>query len=81
MNSIYNIYVEMESQEQCDRMKQVCVDNGLPIWDDAISFVFFNMNDNLTYSKTDGFFIACSHDESKTEVTESEFLNILKDEK
>jgi len=26
MKTIYNTYVVMESQEQCDRMKQLCID-------------------------------------------------------
>mgnify|MGYP003402789722 FL=1 len=32
MKTIYNTYVVMESQDQCDRIKQLCIDNNLPIW-------------------------------------------------
>ena len=40
MKTIYNVAVLMESQEQCNRMKQLCIDNGLPIWDDDLAFEY-----------------------------------------
>jgi hypothetical protein len=79
--TIFNVYVAMDSQETCDRMKAVCLENGLPIWKDEIAFMFFNESDNFTYSNTEGFFISCHYDKSKTQVTEAEFLELLKEYK
>ena len=30
--SIFTVFVPVDSQEQCNRLKQICIDNGLPIW-------------------------------------------------
>ena len=31
--SIYTVFVPItEGQTQCNRLKQICIDNGLPIW-------------------------------------------------
>jgi len=72
--TIYNVYVVMESQEQCDRMKQVCVDNGLPI---DYGFIF-----DCKYFEYSELFqewnVWLTVDHEKTKVTESEFLEILK---
>ena len=79
--TIFNVYVPMQDQAQCDRMKQVCVDNGLPIWHDKIAFIYFGECDNFTSSEMEGFFTACTYNEEKTQVTEAEFMNLLKEYK
>jgi len=88
MKTIYNTYVVMESQEQCDRMKQLCLDNGLPIWDFETSFLFYKELSNQFYYTIDptqtGFiygFTVLMDSEHKTEITESEFIELLKNKK
>lgn len=84
--SIYNTYVVMESQEQCDRMKQLCIDNWLPIWEADFAFDFDNVdnNDCFSYAKdTEEFFIypiSGNEEEiiNKIKVTEQEFIELLK---
>ena len=85
---IFNVYVEMESQEQCDRMKQLCLDNSLPIWEDEIAFKFFYGDGIATKDKkyfeseidTKDFFVT-AFKEQKNKVTEQQFINILKEYK
>ena len=77
--TIFKVCVPMQDQETCDRMKQVCVDNGLPIIFD-IPFTF-NKNYNIFYyfDYQDRFCIW--NDSSKTQVTEPEFLTLLNEYK
>jgi len=49
MKTIYNTYVIMESQEQCDMMKQLCIDNELEILDEEIAFDLFENHNNYFY--------------------------------
>jgi hypothetical protein len=82
MKTIYNVAVLMDSQEQCDRMKQLCLDNGLPIWED---FKFILKKDDEPYRY---FFcwqnLFCNY-QNLTDglklITESEFIELLKQEK
>jgi len=80
-NTIYNVYVPMESQSQCYRMKQLCLDNGLPIWEHPSAF---NFNDEydvfaLAYDTNEFFILAYKSDcPNYKEVTESEFIKLLK---
>lgn len=84
--SIYNTYVVMESQEQCDRMKQLCVDNGLKINKGLMNDFVFNNNYKYNYFYN-GFisrnFLVCTinfknYFENLTKVTEKEFIELLK---
>jgi len=81
MKTIYNTYVTMESQEQCDRMKQLCIDNGLPIWDCSIGFVFIKDISYFSYSKVLNFAIYGTYFEEEIEITEQEFIELLKNTK
>jgi hypothetical protein len=80
----------MESQEQCDRMKQLCIDNGLPIWDDKMAFElpddgigYFGFDDEKNRGDNEFFiFEGIGNDlKGKTLITESEFIELLKQEK
>jgi len=82
--NIYSVYVPMENQEQCDRMKQLCIDNGLPTWE---YYTYYN-NSIFTSDNLDNDFwvmIAPNNIERysriKTKVTESEFIDLLKKHK
>lgn len=75
--NIFNVYVEMESQEQCDRMKKLCIDNGLKIWDykhafSLIETIYFG------YTKQDGFAVWGTHFKDEIRATETEFIELLK---
>ena len=78
--SIYEVYVLMQNQEQCNRMKQLCIDNGLPIWKVEYSFDFLHNKEVFGFDSKDSFFIMdkLEDDSLKTQVTESEFIELLK---
>ena len=53
MKTIYNTYVVTESQKQCDRMKQLCIDNGLDIhydFDFFSNYKYFWSNEGEEFS-------------------------------
>lgn len=74
--SIFNVYVEMESQEQCDRMKQLCVDNGL-INDEIDTYFEFYENYKYLVPTANSFYIS-STNWNHSKVTETEFIELLK---
>ena len=76
--SIYNVYVVMDSQDTCDRMKQLCIDNGLPIWDIELGFELLMDEVNFSFHIDSEEFFVSSNIEYKTQVTESEFIELLK---
>jgi len=78
MKTIYNTYVTMESQEQCDRMKSLCVENRLPYWDEYIGFISYTNNDSFLFGETNGFGVYIMTPNDKTEVTEKQFIELLK---
>lgn len=81
--TIYNTYVVMNSQEQCNRMKQLCIDYGLPIWVDAASFVFDTEYGNEFYCSVDPNKIGVEYGftvlylSGKTQITEYQFKELL----
>ncbi len=78
--TIYNVAVLMENQETCDRMKQLCIDNGLPYW--KFYEYSFKLGAYCKYFRCvdDEFFVA-GPSNNQPLVTESEFIKILKQEK
>ena len=79
--TIFDVYVPMQDQEQCDRMKQVCVDNGLPYWKHRVAFQYIN---NPIYNEESyfclcgkEFFVTVCWNKNKTQVTEVDFLILL----
>ena len=82
METIYNVYVEMESQAQCDRMKQLCLDNGLPILDSDYAFIFFNeIEEYFEFDQISKTFYVSYVNLKQKKVTESEFLKLIKNAK
>lgn len=72
--TIFNTAVKMESQEQCDRMKQVCLDNELPILEDEIAF---ELDDNYVhFGQHKSLFAIWLLDHLRV-VSESEWLSLL----
>jgi len=80
MKTIYNTYVVMESQEQCDRMKQLCIDNGLPIWDNKNVWKWIDNDDIFANNLGQEFFILADKIcvPKSSQITESEFIELLK---
>lgn len=82
MKTIYNTYVVMESQKQCDRMKQLCIDNGLPIPYNYKNFEMDENNNLFHYTEWQEIFFVFSNmsnvDDSQTQITEKEFIELLK---
>jgi len=75
--NIFNVYVVMDSQATCDRMKQVCIDNGLDIHDFTFRKDFHFANNFCVFDNTFGLWAISS----QTQVTEQEFMNLLKEYK
>lgn len=80
MKTIYNTYVVMKSQVQCNRMKKLCVNNHLPIWEEIIGFKFYKNGGNyFTFSDNEFFVRSNINNQKKTyQVTEEEFIELLK---
>lgn len=80
--TIYNVYIPMESQEQCNRMKKLCIDNNLPIWDVDYSFELLHKNEVFGFdSKLFWVMDKIIGDNLKTQITEQEFIELLKEHK
>lgn len=79
MKTIFNTYIKVESQGQADRLKQLCIDNNLPIWDYEIAFQY-NVNWIIfTYSEREKSFAVYGETLIKEqEVSEAEFIELLK---
>lgn len=82
MKTIYNAYVPIESQEQANRMKQICIDYGLPYWDKEVAFDLWGKEDWFLFNGKDFLITPYNKKEitefGKTQVTESEFLELVK---
>lgn len=82
MKTIYNTYVLMENQNQCNRMKQICIDKNLPVWLPEISFEFYDKSDKNIFCFSPepnyGFFANYSvKEENQTQVTETEWIDLV----
>jgi hypothetical protein len=68
--TIYNTFIRVTSQEQCDRLKQICIDNGLPIWDSPRAFEFdrISLEPILEYDFNNDFADATFDDFANTTV-------------
>lgn len=75
MLTIYNTTIHVKSQEQADRLKQVCVDYGLPIWDN------FSLSERHIkthfFRYMHGVFSTWHIVENSTTITESEWMELL----
>jgi len=77
--TIYNVFIKMESQEQCDRMKQICINNGLDYEKDKGDFNFLDDGtDVFRFSNSFKAFSIWDENERFERVTEKEFIELLK---
>lgn len=86
--NIFNVYVEMDSQATCDRMKQLCVDNGLKHWNNNVVAFELLKNDKkavFCFISKDEFYVYDFADFEITDeelgfaqATEAEFIELLK---
>lgn len=76
--SIYEVYVNIEDQEQADRMKQICIDYGLPYWGSADAFLLIKDFKYFSFFGKDCWIGSKHLIDNKTQVTESEFLELVK---
>ena len=82
--TIYNVAVLMDSQEQCNRMKQLCLDNGLPMSTHKDDYKFVNnpiQKNCFRFSKQLKCFAIWWLDCFNILITEAEFIELLKQEK
>lgn len=77
--SIYEIQIPVTSQTQADRLKQICLDWNLPIWEfeDAFKFIKGDRNYFCMCADNVNFAIYGNH-WKRTEITEADFINLLK---
>jgi len=79
MKTIYNTYIPVTSQEQADRLKAICLEYGLPIWLGQESFDYFQGDNNcFGFGYSSEFYIGIGNYEDKTEITETDFIKLLK---
>lgn len=77
--SIYNTHVPVTSQEQANRLKQICLDWNLPIWGGQEAFDYLQGDNNsFGFGYSAEFYIGIGNYEDKTEINETEFINLLK---
>jgi hypothetical protein len=79
MKSIYEIYVPVTSQEQADRLKAICVEYGLPIWE--LGFTFYSKKRKYFRVSISGVpdFGVWETKAKLTPITESQFLLLAKE--
>lgn len=82
MKTIYNTYIPITSQEQANEMREICIENGLPIWEYKIAFKIVENKNYFGYSTYNNSFgvFTLFHD-SETPTTKEEFIELLKIEK
>ena len=79
MKTIFNTYIEIESQEQADRLKKVCIDNELDCWPSEDTFVLDENYKHFGCYK--GYFDIWNLSIGYTQVTETEWMQLLKEYK
>lgn len=81
--TIYNVYVEMQDQAQCNQMKQLCINNGLPIGNMFdTDFTFECVYKYFVISRSGNFYIGRDYNiKDKTKLTEAEFIELLQKHK
>ena len=80
MKTIYNTFIKMSSQNECDEMKQICLDNDLPIGNlessfeliEEIGYLFFHYSEN-----SKAFFIGDNYYNFK-KTTKKDFIELIK---
>ena len=78
MNTIYNTFVQIESQDQADKLKELCVEKGLNYyWNDDESFNFVEDEWDYFVFDEDECFLVSNSNFGKKEVTEEEFIELL----
>jgi hypothetical protein len=76
--SIYDVYVTVTSQEQADRLKAICLEYGLPIWE--LGFAFYSKKRKFFRVSISGVpdFGVWGTKAKLTQITESEFEKLAK---
>jgi len=73
---IYTIQIQMTCQDDCNRMKQICVDYKLRYWKSSIAFQYWYDTDVFEYSEIQGFGIY-SNQKLLEPITIEQFLELL----
>ena len=80
MKTIFNTYIEIESQEQADRLKKVCINNGLAYWKD-FKFIKNKREYRFFECHCGDFCNWLEASKNHTQVTETEWMQLLKEYK
>ena len=78
--SIFTVFIPVESQEQSDRLKQICIDNGLEYGKEVLDFM---PSKDLFFRYSDIFqeFQLWLYNDKYAQSTEAEFIELLKEYK
>ncbi len=68
--TIYNTYVIMGNQAECDQMKEICLHHKLPIWKDDSAFEFWEDSINVLMYSVTKFSIGCFSESDLSELPE-----------
>ena len=82
--TIFNVAVPMKDQPQCDRMKKLCIDYGLPYWGDEVAFSFDwsrNKNEEVFFEYVACEFYVTYGSTDKYKRTEQKFIELLNEYK
>jgi len=74
---IYTIQIQMTSQSDCNRMKEICEDYNLPYWKHDCAFNFTDDKDTFTNSEGEFFIHAQPYEEGFEPITIEQFLELL----
>ena len=79
MLTIYNTTVKVKDQAQADRLKQICIDYKLRIWEDKSAFKYSKKEKNYFYFDGTDFSVGWFDLEPFEEIiTEQQFIELLK---
>lgn len=80
--TIFTVYVLMQSQSDCDDAKRICEEYGLPMWDDEIAFDYVNESTNIFSSSKSGVFwisFLLKGNNDATEITLTRFKELCEE--
>lgn len=81
--TIFNVYIEPTGQEQCNKLRNICIENKLPYNNrGGYAFQYIDKYDSFAYSQEmKEFFVLSNKPKGFTKVSETEFMQLLKNYK
>jgi len=79
--TIFTVYVLMQSQSDCDDAKRICEAYGLPMWKHHIAFKFLKTFHNYFCSEDDKDFAIYNMKREKNEISLTRFKELCEEYK